>query len=268
MVEDRYRIIQLVGSGGMSEVYSATDTRSGNTVALKFPSSNEEAVRLLRREFEALARINHENVVKLIDLGFFNHAEFLVMEYLEGENLGDALGGIPRTWESSRPLLLQLCDAIQAAHDAAVVHADLKPSNLFLSGNKGDSVLKLLDFGFAKFTDTRDGDTGRVPPDIIGGTIRYLSPEQIRVQGFNHLADIHAIGIVMYEMLGGVKPFDDRPGEPMAFMQVMDKIPIRLSELGIMILPSVEKIIMRALEKDPKARSQSAAEMKAAIESA
>ncbi|MEW6035205.1 MAG: serine/threonine-protein kinase [Candidatus Micrarchaeota archaeon] len=271
IVDGRYRIGTVIGSGNMCDVYSAID-ESGRKVALKFAADRlatpiEESSRFLRREIEALSRISQENVVGFVDVGFAEGMEFLVMEYLEGMQLERIIGpGLP--WEYAKPFLTQLCNALEAAHNAAVVHGDLKPGNILVLDDEGRRILKLIDFGLAKFTDAPDGDAERTPPGVIAGTIAYMAPEQLAGKDFDRKADIHAAGVIMYEMLSGRRPYDAGSFSAYAIVEQIRKArPLPLSELGVIIPGGANAVMMRALEKDPEKRFQTAAEMREAIAS-
>lgn len=263
IVAGRYELIERIDRGGMAIIYAAKDTLGTDKVAVKIARrdvSVETANKALVRETVVLDRIRHENIIRLIDRGEHNGRQFLVLEHLEGVDLGERLTTEVRIpWKYCRDILLPICHALQAVHDAGIVHRDIKPGNMFLT----TTLVKLIDFGLARLSEEEE----RRIPGIVAGTLHYLAPEMIREERYDHRIDIYALGITMYEMLSGVWPFD---GDYMDIMlghkNVIPALPSRMRPyLGIPA--ELDAIVMRALEKDPKRRFMTASEMGEMIES-
>jgi serine/threonine-protein kinase len=272
----KYDLVELIGRGGMGEVHSAIDSESGEHVAVKLvPSAGYPDVssRFLSREITALSRLDHENVVGFIDSGLcLDDSPFLVMERLDGKSLLDLMdeyGALP--WEAVKPIMIQLCNALQAVHEENMVHGDVKPENIFLSEIGNATYVKLLDFGLVRFTDDEHNDMGRAEEGVALGTPDYMSPEQISSKtcnSFDHKVDLHAVGILMYELLTGARPFFDPNSAPVEIMiSVLNDTPAAPSTIVPTISSETDSVIMRALEKDPRERFNNAKEMGDAIAS-
>jgi len=266
----RYRITGLLGEGGMGRVYRAEHLRLGRVLAIKVLAVDRGVPRAEARfalEAEAMARIGHPNIVDVLDFGeTASGACFLVMEHLEGEDLGallDREGAQP--WPRVREIVVQICRGLQAAHDRGIVHRDIKPENCFLTqrGEQRDFV-KLLDFGVAKLTGrvtrrlTRTGN--------LLGTPEYMAPEQARGGDIDHRADVYAAGMVMYELLTGSVPFTGDSFMGVLLQQLNDPVPAPSQKRpDLAIAAELDAIVLRALAKSPADRFQSAAELAAAI---
>src|SRR6476659_1607932 len=195
-----YEILALLGSGGMGEVYKATDTRLGRTVAIKFLKS--AYTDRLDREARAIAALNHPNICTIHDVG----PDYLVMEYLEGGPLGS-----PVPVENAIRMALQIAAALEAAHAKGIIHRDLKPGNIFVTA----AGVKLLDFGLAKLKTDPDGldpTMSLTQPGTVIGTVAYMSPEQAQAKPLDSRSDIFSFGLVFYEMLSGQRAFSAETG--------------------------------------------------------
>jgi serine/threonine-protein kinase len=261
----------------MGEVHKTVDTKSGRYVALKMapvPVYPADSPKYLRRERTALSKVHHRNIVRLLDEGTDGTNPFIVMELMDGQTLNkliDEYGALP--WPIAKPIIIQLCDALQAVHEANMVHSDVNPKNVFLSGNVSNPTVKLFDFGLVRFTDAKDGDKERAEqgPDgerCIKGTPIYMAPEQVverTADTYDHLADVHAVGILMYETLTGINPFNYASTVLAVFHSILNDVPISL-RLSVPDIPStVDAIVKKALAKKPEDRFQSMAEMREAI---
>jgi eukaryotic-like serine/threonine-protein kinase len=243
-----YDILALLGSGGMGEVYKATDTRLGRTVAIKFLKA--AYTDRLDREARAIAALNHPHICTIHDVG----PDYLVMEYLEGAPLGS-----PVPLENAIRLALQMASALEAAHAKGIIHRDLKPGNIFVT----QAGVKLLDFGLAKRQAGQDGSDDTLSMTQAGtvvGTAAYMSPEQAQAKALDARSDIFSFGLVFYEMLSGQRAFSADTG-----IAVMAAI-VRDEPRPLKTTPELERIITRCLRKSPADRFQTMGEVRAALE--
>lgn len=263
VMADRYRILSILGQGGMGVVYLAEHVVIEKKVALKVLneelSHSREVVSRFIGEAKAASRIGHDNIIDITDFGTTkDKGVFFVMEHLQGADLSDRLkttGRLP--WKPLRDIAVQICNGLAAAHSKGIIHRDLKPENVFLIKHAGlDDFVKILDFGIAKFTGLDGGEPKMTKTGVIFGTPDYMSPEQAEGKNADHRVDIYALGIILYELSTGRLPFLAE-----TFMGVlhqhMSKAPQPPRELEEDIAPEFEAIILRALEKDPAARFQS-----------
>lgn len=274
VLKGRYQLHRPVGAGGMGSVYMARDLKSGNDVAVKIahPETRQgdqlENNILIRREAIALARLRHRNIVRLLDQGTCDGRAYMVLEHLGGETLADFIGRrslVP--FRRIISIMLQLCDALQAVHDAEMAHSDVKPMNVMLL--EKDHELKLLDFGIAHFTNPEYAYLNLEDDGSARGTPMYMSPEQASgyvLEEYPYSTDIHAAGTIMYEMLTGRNPFyiPDSTGKCIMRM-VLEERPDHPSNVVDDIPPLMEDIVMVALEKHPEERFSSMGMMKAAL---
>jgi hypothetical protein len=265
-----YEIVALIGAGGMGEVYRARDTRLGREVALKvLPESfsrDAERLRRFEQEARAVAALNHPNILAIHDIGESGGAPFLVSELLEGHSLRKELdsGSIPT--RRAVDYGTQLAHGLAAAHDKGIVHRDLKPENVFLCT---DGRIKILDFGLAKLTRapisadegvTQGPSMHETTPGIVLGTVGHMSPEQVRGEPADARSDIFALGTILYEMFSGQRAFRrDTSAETMT--AILKEDPPEITTAGKPIVPALERIVRRCLEKKPLQRFQSARDL-------
>jgi len=266
----KYAVFRKLGEGGFGTVHLVRDRNDlGRTLAAKTvnPCSDYSDIAniFIAREAAALQRVRHQNIIEFVDHGIdkrlLKGGHYLVTEYFEGDLLSDILEREGRlTWEKTKTLVLALCDALQAVHEAGMAHCDVKPSNIFIANQQ----LKLFDFGFVKFATEIHPER----PAYAVGTPTYMAPEQASGNDFDHRIDIYAVGILMYRALCGFEPIRGQSEIETLKMQ-RDVQPLEPSmACPVAHIPQpVESIIMRALEKDPEARFQSAAELKKAVSS-
>ncbi|HXJ68935.1 MAG TPA: serine/threonine-protein kinase, partial [Verrucomicrobiae bacterium] len=262
-----YEIVAALGAGGMGEVYRARDLRLGREVALKVLPADvaAEPGRLARLEHEArtVAGLSHPNIVTLFTLEDVDGVRFLTMELVEGETLDRhvAPGGLAAARVVE--LGLGLADALAAAHAKGVVHRDLKPANVMLTR---DGRLKVLDFGLAKLGDgamSVEATTMTAPlsrEGQVAGTVPYMAPEQLRGEPLDARTDLFALGIILYELFTGRRPFT---GATLGVVSsaILRDAPPPLASTRADVPDDLERIIGRCLEKDPRARYQSAADV-------
>jgi serine/threonine-protein kinase len=268
-----YRIVSKLGEGGMGEVYLAEDTRLRRRVALKILPDNIAAdpSRLLRFEREAFAAsaLNHPNILTIFEFGAVDNKHFLSAEFVEGVSLRQRLSSGPVPFNETLDIAIQTASALHAAHEAGIIHRDIKPDNLML---RADGYVKVLDFGLAKLSEPGAFSTGLVSdPEaqtqkqlqteagVIMGTIGYMSPEQTRGLQVDQRADIWSLGCVLYEMLSGVSPFR---GDTMAdtLANIIHREPISILTRRRDANPELERIVNRSLAKNVDDRYQSAEE--------
>ncbi len=257
-LDGRYEITELIGIGGMADVYKAIDIIDDRVVAVKILktefSNDDEFLRRFRNESKAIAVLSHPNIVKIYDVGFTEKIQFIVMEYIDGITLKEFMEqqGILK-WKDAIHFIIQILRALQHAHDRGIVHRDIKPQNIMLFP---DGTIKVMDFGIARFAR----EEGKTLSDKAIGSVHYISPEQARGDITDEKSDIYSVGVMLYEMLTGQKPFDaDNPvSVALMHMQSKAKNPREINET---IPEGLEDIVIRAMQKDASKRYQSASEM-------
>ncbi len=260
-----YRLLSLLGEGGMGRVYLAEHIKLGRRVALKMLRSefanNPNAVRRFFDEARAVNQIRHDHIIEVTDfvVGEGGGESYFIMELLVGTDLAQLqLTGplsLPRVLHIAR----QVCSALAAAHDAGIVHRDLKPENIFIVNHTSDSeFVKILDFGVAKLTDPLHAVQGQTQAGAILGTPEYMSPEQAGGTAVDHRTDIYAFGVILYELVAGRRPFTGQSfGEyVIAHLSVAPTPPSQLSSTTRAIPLALEALIMQCLAKPPPARPQ------------
>jgi serine/threonine protein kinase len=262
-----YQIVGKLGEGGMGDVYRAHDARLGRDVALKVlpadVTADPERLARFRREARAVAALNHPHIVTIFSIEEEHGVPFMTMELVEGRSLDQILaeGGLPL--DRFFDIGIALADALSAAHRKGIVHRDVKPANVMVTG---DGVVKVLDFGLARETEAHDGSgqdatsLGLTQAGIIVGTVPYMSPEQIEAKAVDHRSDIFSLGVVLYEMATGTRPFGG-DSSPALMSSILKDRPRPLSELRTDVPEGVWRLTARCLEKAPADRVQSAQEI-------
>jgi eukaryotic-like serine/threonine-protein kinase len=262
VVDGRYQVLRRIGSGGMADVWLAEDTHLQRPVALKVLhrrfAQDHEFVERFRREAEAAAGLQHPNIVSVYDRGEFEGTYYIAMSYVEGATLKQLIDRGLEPQEAVE-LIRQVLEAAGFAHRHGVVHRDLKPQNVIVDG---DGKAVVTDFGIARAGVSEITQTGSVM-----GTPHYLSPEQAQGLDVTSVSDLYSIGVILYEALTGRVPFEGESAVAVAMKQV-SQMPQRPSSLNPRVSAALDAVVMRALEKDPGERFQSAAAFIAALDGA
>jgi eukaryotic-like serine/threonine-protein kinase len=261
-----YQLLEPLGRGGMGEVHLALDTRLGRKVAVKLLlaefTTDAERVRRFEQEARAASALNHPNIITVHEIGEIEGRRFIVTEYVEGETLRQRMASAPqRRMRLSEVLEVaaQVAAALQAAHEAGITHRDIKPENVML---RNDGLVKVLDFGLAKLSRPRDGsqpvaaESLNTRSGVVMGTVSYMSPEQARGEKVDHRTDIFSLGVVLYEMLAGRRPFEGGTASDV-MAAVLRSEPASLAEIVPEVPASLSRIVERCLEKKPGQRFQS-----------
>ena len=262
ILANRYRLTEQIGMGGMAIVYRAVDLRTGHNVAVKVlrPEYNEDSefIGRFQREAEAASKMTHHNIVNLLDVGMDGDNRYLVMEYVQGKTLKSVIQERGKLNPAlAGQIAIRILSALEHAHRNGIVHRDIKPQNILVHA---DGHIKVADFGIARIANSSTLTRG----DNVMGSVHYFSPEQARGEGANATSDIYSTGIVLYEMLTGRVPYDG--DNPVAVaMQHLHATPVPIQNLAPDVPPALVRVCMKAIEKNPALRYQTARDMAADI---
>jgi len=263
ILDNRYKILEKVGSGGMACVYKAQDILLDRVVAVKVLHSkygtDHDFVVRFRQEAQAAAKLSHPNIVNIYDVGFDENVHYIVMEFVRGETLKEYIdkhGHLPI--ENSIQITYNIGEALEHAHRNGIVHCDIKPHNILVTES---GRIKVADFGIARAINSHTASQG---DNSVMGSVHYLSPEQASGQPIDERSDIYSLGVVMYEMMTGVVPFEGDTAASIVLQHVQDEIPLP-TKYNRRIPPLVERCILKAMAKQPDDRFQTIAEMMAEL---
>ena len=277
-----YKILAMLGKGGMGEVYLAQDTKLDRKVALKILSAGftqrEDRVLRFQQEARAVSALNHPNIITIYEIGETDSSHFIATEFIDGETLRQRLNHIKMSPREVVELGMQAASALAAAHKAGIMHRDIKPENIML---RNDGYVKVLDFGLAKLTESsaeheavssdpeavtniESGTVNRrfvdTDPGTVLGTVSYMSPEQARGLAADHRTDIFSLGVVLYEAIAGRVPFEGQTVSDVIF-SILGKKPAPLTRYSLEVPAELQRIIRKALEKDRDERYQTVKDM-------
>ncbi|MER2293565.1 MAG: protein kinase, partial [Aerococcus urinaeequi] len=258
IIDERYKIVNHIGSGGMADVYLAYDPILERDVAIKFlrvgKTDAMDATKRFEREALSVSELNHPNVVSLFDVGEDEEGKFIVMEYVDGMDLKAYIReNHPIPVDIIQNLMIQILSGVQAAHNIGIVHRDLKPQNIMVNH---DGTIKIMDFGIAMVTS----ETSITQTNSIIGSVHYLSPEQARGSMATSLSDIYSLGVVLFEMLTGRVPFDGESAVSIALKHFQEPLP-PIEAYREDAPQSLINVVAKATAKEPSTRYQTTQEM-------
>ena len=265
IIAERYQIVAPIGEGGMALVFLAKDLRTGHNVAVKFLrpefKENPDFLSRFHREATAASKMSHHNIVNLLDVSDGADNPYIVIEYVDGKTLKDIIRerkSLPE--DVAAQIGIRILSALQHAHQAGIIHRDIKPQNILVN-QKG--YIKVSDFGIARMVGANTA-TITDANNTVMGSVHYFSPEQARGETATVLSDLYSVGVVFYEMLTGIVPFEGETSVAIALQHVQAR-PRPVRELAPTVSPAIEAVVMKALEKEPAQRYHTALEMAQAL---
>jgi serine/threonine protein kinase len=261
-----YRIIKLLGAGGMGEVYLAEDTKLHRQIALKILTpqfeNDFERINRFKKEARAVSALNHPNIITIYAIEETETGNFIATEFIDGLTLRERIAERPISWQEAVKIAIQITGALKTAHSVGIIHRDIKPANIMV---RRDGLVKVLDFGLAKLTGPNSGDVDtreHTAPNRLLGTINYMSPEQVLGERVDERTDIFSLGVVLYEMLSGVMPFAG-PSDAAVYNATINKVQPSLLESNDSIPAGLDHIVKCSMEKDREQRYQTVSELRA-----
>jgi serine/threonine protein kinase/Tfp pilus assembly protein PilF len=268
-----YRIVSRIGAGGMGEIYLAQDTKLDRKVAIKVLNDeyrvDADGLKRFIQEAKAASALNHPNILTVYEIGEADGDNYIATEFIEGKTLRQQLSSKkPMPLKTVLKIVIQVSEALSAAHRAGIIHRDIKPENIMI---RKDGYAKVVDFGLAKLSETAGPDASseantrahiNTTPGIVMGTVMYMSPEQARGRKVDARSDIFSLGVVLYELLTCRQPFTGETNSH-AIVAILEKNPPPIGAAGVEVPADLERITMRLLEKDPDRRYQTAEELTA-----
>ncbi len=271
VVADRYRIVGLLGRGGMGVVYKVEHVHIGKLMAMKLLhgelARDRSTVKRFQREAETVSHLSHTHTVQVFDFGRSEGMMYLVMEYLEGDDLGDVIraeGSL--SFERAARLAAQVCGSVAEAHGLGIVHRDLKPENIMVVRKDGDEHAKVLDFGLAKLRDQQGGHLSVTRAGAIVGTPYYMPPEQIRGEEVDARGDVYALGAVLYKAITGVPPFVAKTPMGVLTKHLTDALVLPSQRVDFELPQAADYVVAKAMAKEPEGRYQSVLELREALQ--
>jgi eukaryotic-like serine/threonine-protein kinase len=265
-----YKIIRLLGAGGMGEVYLAEDTKLRRQLALKILTAqfetDVERIKRFKKEARAVSALNHPNIITIYAIEETETGNFIATEFIDGQTLRERIAEKTLSWQEAVKIAVQITSALESAHSVGIIHRDIKPANIMI---RRDGIVKVLDFGLAKLTapDSGDFETRELTaPNRLMGTINYMSPEQALGERVDARTDIFSFGVVLYEMLSGVAPFSG-VSDAAIYNATIHKTQPSLCESNAAIPAALDHIVKCAMEKDRELRYQSFSELRADLNS-
>ena len=268
-----YRIVKALGAGGMGHVYLCHDKRLNRPVAVKlisnYHAAEEERIKRFQQEALAASALNHPNILTIYEIGEAAGKSFIATEFVDGPTLSSRIEEGPISIDDSLNIAMQLASALAAAHEAGIIHRDIKPSNVIV---RKDGLIKVLDFGIAKYIQA-DGEESEkdtrflTTPGAVMGTAAYMSPEQARGVTIDARTDLWSVGVVLYEMFAGCRPFSGDTAMDVMFA-VIERQPLPLSAHNPLVHKTLERIVAKALQKERDRRYQTALELLSDLKSA
>jgi len=261
-----YKIIRLLGAGGMGEVYLAEDTKLHRQIALKILTpqfeNDVERINRFKKEARAVSALNHPNIITIYAIEETETGNFIATEFIDGQTLRERIAERPMSWQEAVKIAIQITGALKTAHSVGIIHRDIKPANIMI---RRDGIVKVLDFGLAKLTGPDSGDfetREHTAPNRLMGTINYMSPEQVLGEPVDARTDIFSFGVVLYEMLSGVMPFAGA-SDAAIYNATINKVQPSLLDSNDQIPTELDHTVRCAMEKDRAVRYQSFSELRA-----
>ena len=269
-VISHYKIIRLLGVGGMGQVYLAEDMKLHRQVALKILTAqfetDVERIKRFKKEARAVSALNHPNIITIYAIEETETGNFIATEFIDGQTLRERIAEKPLSWQEAVKIAIQISAALKTAHSVGIIHRDIKPANIMI---RRDGIVKVLDFGLAKLTGPDSGDfetREHTAPNRLMGTINYMSPEQVLGERVDARTDIFSFGVVLYEMLSGVMPFAGA-SDAAIYNATINKTQPSLRESNDAIPAALDHTVKCAMEKDPALRYQTFSELRADLKS-